>query len=581
MNNNSNEIWQAALKLIEQTDSFIPCLPLLFNLGGKPYSLKNHFVFEPMFKRNLPKKVVLKTGRQVSKTTTLAVRSLLMSAIISHNSILYAAPLAEQTRRYSNLYVKPILQESPIKHFLQGSDTRDSVFMKFFSNGSKLLFTYAFLSADRVRGISAHGVLFDEVQDLDPNHIPVILECLSASPWRWQIYVGTPKTLDNTMELLWSKSSMAEWVIKCESCNFYNIPSREYHLEKMIKPNADDVSFEEPGTICAKCGRSIYPHLGRWVHRHPQLANEYAGYHVPQILLPMHYTDHIRWRELLTKQKHFTPMAFWNDILAESYDLATKLISLEELRKACTLPWPNDLSYLSQNLQKILGSYELRILGIDWGGGGDEEISYTTVAVVGLKPGGFIDVIYAERLPNPNDHIGEAQRIGKLFYLFQCHYFAHDYNGAGSVRETILLQSGIPISKVIPIVYYRSAAGNLILFHKGYDEHNRDYWQLDKAKAILLVIQAIKLGYLHFFKFDYEDEQNRGLISDFLSISEYKHPSSRGGDVYTIRRTGIYPDDFVHSVTFATLMLWHISGYWPNFAKTLGWVKGATSFIND
>ena len=49
-----------------------PLLPLLLNLKGKPYHLDNHFPFEPFFRTRMPRMTLLKTGRQVSKSTSLA-----------------------------------------------------------------------------------------------------------------------------------------------------------------------------------------------------------------------------------------------------------------------------------------------------------------------------------------------------------------------------------------------------------------------------------------------------------------------------------------------------------------------------
>lgn len=59
------------------------------------------------------------------------------------------------------------------------------------------------------------------------------LLCLTLS---FTTYAGTPKTLDNTMEKLWTRSSQGEWVIPCPSCRHENISSVSEDLINMIGP---------------------------------------------------------------------------------------------------------------------------------------------------------------------------------------------------------------------------------------------------------------------------------------------------------------------------------------------------------
>jgi len=62
-----------ALELIKRLnasrmETVEPVLPLLFALNGKPYRLDDHFPFKALFRTRVPRKRVLKTARQVSKT---------------------------------------------------------------------------------------------------------------------------------------------------------------------------------------------------------------------------------------------------------------------------------------------------------------------------------------------------------------------------------------------------------------------------------------------------------------------------------------------------------------------------------
>jgi phage terminase large subunit GpA-like protein len=133
------------------------------------------------------------------------------------------------------------------------------------------------LTVDRVRGIPANHCCFDEVQDIDYNHVPVILETMGGQKIRLELYAGTSKTLDNTLEGIWSSSSQAEWVIPCQNCKYENVPAMGQDIEKMIGPYRKDISEMAPGVICAKCRSPIHPRKGFWVHKFPERRWTFAG----------------------------------------------------------------------------------------------------------------------------------------------------------------------------------------------------------------------------------------------------------------------------------------------------------------
>jgi hypothetical protein len=575
-------------KLVEsgKMRSYVRLLPLALNLNGNPYNLLDHFPFESVFNTYLPPELLLKTARQVSKSTSMAARSLTISTAIPHFSTLFITPLYEQIRRFSTNYVRPFIEQSPMKTLWVGTGTENSVLQRSFQNYSKMYFSFALTSADRVRGVSAHANNFDEVQDMDPGLIPIIKETMSASKWRLSMYTGTPKTLDNTIEGLWLSSSQAEWCIPCMNCKHLNVPRMGMDLEKMIGPTRHDISHENPAVICAnsKCRLPIHPRIGRWVHRFKERRYNFPGYHIPQVIMPIHYSSYKRWSELLSKQQgynNYTLPQFYNEVLGESYDVGAKLLTKTDLENASVLPWENEPLHAAPAIA-AKNDYILRVLGVDWGGGGEVKrgadkkktenitMSFTCVAVLGLRGDGRLDVIYGRRLLTPHDHMEEAKQIMRIYQMFDCQLFAHDYNGAGSLRETIAIQAGVPINRVVPIVYTRSAWQNIMNFHRSVDTHSRNFWLVDKARSLQLLCQCIKMAYVRMFKHDYINEENRGLQHDFLSLMENKVEAARGPDVYMIQRNPHFPDDFAHAVNFAACSIWNETKLWPNIAEIAG-----------
>ena len=116
-----------------------PLLPLCLNLNGSPYHLHEHYPFSPVFKTSMPGQLLLKTGRQVSKSTSLASHGVILSNCIPDFKTLYITPLYEQIRRFSNNYVRPFIDRSPIKSLWSGTTTENSVLQRTFSFVEKLL----------------------------------------------------------------------------------------------------------------------------------------------------------------------------------------------------------------------------------------------------------------------------------------------------------------------------------------------------------------------------------------------------------------------------------------------------------
>lgn len=552
--------------------SLAPLLPLVLNLNGKPYSIKDHFPFSPLFRTLAPKNQVWCTGRQVSKSTSLAAQGVVLANSVPFFKTLFVTPLYEQIRRFSNNYVRPFIDQSPIKSQWCGTSTENSVLQRSFKNNSMMLFSFALLDADRVRGVSADRVCIDEVQDMDPDHIPIIQETMSYSRYATGSFTGTPKTLDNVIFGLYKRSSQAEWFIKCPHCSYWNITSRDHDLDAMIGPYNIHISEKYPGTVCAKCQKPINPRYGRWVHRNPERRWQFAGYHVPQIILPLHFSDPEKWSTLLLKREGFgnmTQAQFYNEVMGESIDTGQKLISETELKAACVLDWENAKTPDPKCLEN-LDHYKHRILAVDWGGGGEAGVSFTVLAVMGFRHDGSMDVLWAKRLLIGGDHLAEAVECMKWSQLFKCDFVAHDYTGAGTVRETVMVQAGFNLDRVMAMRLVRSAAQDLLVYKPPTPINHRAHYSLDKTRSLLYTCQAIKLKQIRFFHYDWTSQDSPGLISDFLALVENKADSRSGSDIYTITRNTLLTDDFAQAVNLGAAALWHINDAWPNFAALAG-----------
>jgi hypothetical protein len=553
--------------------SYSPILPLLLNLKGRPYTLKNHFPFEPGFAITQPKMMTLKAGRQVSKSTYLAASGAVNCVANPFFSILFLTPLFDQIRRFSSGYVRQFIDTSPIKGLMVDAKVDQSVLHRQFINHAAMNFSFAFLDAERTRGYSVDHLKIDEFQDFDLTFVPIIRETMSHSQYRMETFSGTPKTIDGPLEVVWQDSSMSEWFIPCREagCGEWNIPSLDYHLLKMIGPMRDDISAKAPGVICHKCRKPLNPRDGGWVPRHREKQHTHLGLHLPQIIMPVHYEKPDRWAELLAKQngaQNTASHVFYNEILGESYDSGSKLVSLTEIKAACVLPWRNNGREPNDQIFNRLSGYLYTALGVDWGGGGVAGVSFTTIALLGLRHDGKVDVLWGVRLLTPNDHPREALEILGWFKRFRPRFVAHDFTGAGATRETIMLQAGMPLEQVIPVRYAAASSGPMMKHVEPTDIQPRDIYRLDKSRSLQTTLSGIRFGFINFFEYD-RDYAPPGLLHDFLALVEEKTESRQAGDIYVIRLAKGQSDDFAQAVNIGACALWYVSGLWPDFAKAI------------
>jgi hypothetical protein len=572
--------------------SIVPLLPLLFRLRGQPYSLENHFPMEPLFKKKQSPRFLFRCGRQVSKSTSLASQGVAHSATTPNFNSLFITPLFEQCRRFSANYVRPFIDESAMRSLLVGPNTVQQILQRSFLNNSSMFFSFCFTDVIRIRGIAADRVVVDEVQDINWDFLPVIMECMSASDYGLFQASGTPKTLDNTLEILWRESSMAEWCIRCTACNHWNICASEHDLIQMLQPQ---------GLSCSKCNRLVNPRpyhhvdtakcgTGQWVHSDRTKINEFSGYHAPQPIFPMHYEFPHKWKRLIEKMDPArTPRhIFFNEVLGEACDIGLKLITQADIRAASAI-------YNKPNKYKealaARHNYAQLVMGVDWGGStapygpgrqallldNSDATSYTTFAICGVRANGVIDVLYCYRFSLTSNHLEECQAILRAFRDFGCSIFAHDFGGSGSVRETLMLQSGLPLHAVMPIVYVHKPTGKMIETRTQETTKNRFYYSVDKARALILMAQVLKSNGIGLPSFD----TSYNVTSDLLALMEDKVEKITGPDVLRIIRMPKKSDDFAHALTYGCMAIWHTKGY-PNIADRVNLMfAGSAASLED
>lgn len=522
-------------------------LPHFFRMKGRPFSLKGREQFSVLFAEEIVRETIVISGRQCGKSASLSRSEIFDMLSIPEFQLLYVAPLQEQTRRYSDLYVTEAIQSCALAQRLQHSSMAgimsDAKIIRAtghqtFANGSGIQLTYAKASADRVRGIYADRIDFDEVQDQSPETIPIIQESLTSSEkYGCSRYTGTAKVTENIIEAKWQQSSQCEWVMKCQGCGYYNIPNLDGKVLQMIQAD---------GMHCLHCGKRLDVSVGQWVAAYPDRMKTFRGYHIPQVVCPFIVNSRNNWDKLLHKLMNGVLATFIQENLGISYSVGQRLVTMAHLRRQCLLP---SVQELQAAVKSDPSRYTYIVGGIDWGGA--ELSSFTVLTIIGIRPDCRIDVLWAQRFRgfDPDE---QMQAIAHACAFYTPAVVAADI-GMGLDKNIILAKRfGLP---VLQMQYTRQ----LKLFGKNKSSGRTNTvqcWTIDKVMALDVLFLAIRNRRIFFPK---DEVFADSMLPDILS--PYESTTESGGISHRIYlRSESQPDDFCHALCFASMVAMMLMG---------------------
>lgn len=384
-------------------------------IEGHPFSFDDCAYMVPIYDCPQPS-VLIMAGRQVGKSQFMTNRPLSHCCTTPYFESLVVHPTQKQTEEFSHAKLKMALHHSPVvrKFFFDPKICKDQVTHVSFmgpGEGSSIKLRYCFLNANRVRGMSVNMIEIDEIQDILSENIPVIQETLTGrrAPVKYQIFAGTPKTYQHSIQKFWDESTQSEWVIRCKSCNYWNVPGIE--------------NVKEQGLSCKKCGKLIDPKAGEFISFNT--GAPIAGFRVPQLIAPW-----IPWK--FNASGYYDPLSIWNkfqtydtgkffnEVLGLPYEDASKPITLLEMIEACN----PELSFMG--VPRAPFNTAPLFAGIDWGHYGPG----TTVLMIGGIFRGRLYVIFAKRYMGMDNEPKELVKdIVKYCRIFQCKLVNADFGG--------------------------------------------------------------------------------------------------------------------------------------------------------
>jgi hypothetical protein len=478
---------------------------------------------------NRSTRTLLICARQVEKSTSLANKILSYCCLIPHFKALYVSPSSTQTKEFSKTRIKEMIDTCPAIKTWFPSDLTDNVFEKRAINRSVINMRYAFLNADRVRGISVDFIAMDEFQDLLLDNIPVIEESASHSPFKWFMYSGTPKSLDNPIQYYWNTySTQNEWAVPCER---HGTPgnSASWHWNILGEKNIGIRSL-----ICDRCGEPISANhpAAQWVRtaNPDDRYDVYEGYRIPQLMVPW-----LEWKAILSKYNSYSRDKFYNEVLGLSFDSGQRPLTQADLVENCDPAADFSPEYLKEIRPKLLNTKIYA--GIDWGQ--DSTNSYTIICLGGYIEGSF-RIFYMHRFTGAeSEPKHQLEKIKKFINAFQVHRIGVDYGGGFWPNDELLRTYG---SQRVARYQY-SNPKTLLNF-----DSQKGRFLVHRSEVMSAVFNAIKRRTV--FKFPRWSEFAAPFGSDMLSIFSEYNERSRMTDYKKSPNT---TDDAFHALVFCFL----------------------------
>lgn len=520
----------------------------IFQIKGAPLTYKDQDYMVTAVDSTAYDTILMRTGRQVGKTVTQGVRSILTCIMIPDYKVLYVSPSFKQTKRFSNKCINQLCRDSPfIQTEMIDPALTWSIEEKTFKNNSSITLHYAFHTADRSRGESMDFLKVDELQDIIVDNLPVLEQTLVHSKpppghpewapfFKKKLYTGTPKSLAGTIEHFWKESTQCVWVVPCSACGGWNqLTARSIGKHGTIcNRNAT-----RPGGKRGPCGHPIDPRNGMWHQLKPD-ARKILGVHVSQLMAPRtDWGPHgwIDWEnDILAPFENRAPgwdtVRVHNEILGLPCESALRAVTQAEVMACCEEGWL--LRDTPDNLCLSTPLYA----GVDWG----ETRSRTVLTIGGRFADGRWAPVFVRRYVgdecDPNFLIAD---ILKWCSLYGVRAIGCDVGHGFGLNSQLVQDFGM--DRIFPIRYAGKTVPRLVFSSKHKWE-----WTANRSTVLGEYFMAIKRQRVKFPRWAQWEAHAKDILNVFIEFS------GRAKDMMYAHGVGLEnADDGVHSAVYCQL----------------------------
>jgi hypothetical protein len=502
-----------------------------FCLNGQAFDLSDYPYLPPIYNSKATE-INLFTARQVAKSTTLASLLVQTAMTVPRSSQIVVNPLQEQAYVFSTSRLRDFLDSPLVKRlYFSGVGHTDQMLRKTLTNESMITLGYAQRTADRLRGRSVRGIgaylMFDEIQDILPEVIPVVREMGFRAEAPRYLMAGTPRSLSNHMETCRRQSTAGEWAVRCAAtgCKKWNLRWIERNVGKK-------------GVVCEHCSELLDTRRGQWVEArrlNPDKGIFSESYRIPQLIVHPIMSNPAKWRELLVKIAKYSPALLYNEVFGLPYDSAQQPVSMDQLLKCCVPDRPNQLPSTSDMSMPPL------VMGVDWAFFGLDSCTFVVIGGWNPFPSRF-DVYFAKAFVGEEADV-EYQIDWVIRTADACNIRLVGLDwGAGHVQN-IKIANALGVERVMQM-WHTSRAGKGSASNRVKWDRAGQKWHLARTRVLTDTFESLRRGQTRLPR----SEEIQPLINNILAEKLEMRPM-----LETLFYTHTEPDDGLHALTFAQL----------------------------
>lgn len=259
-----------------------------YRIMGQPYPGNWSSKYHPWTKGMCDSDAQIQVGQKSAQAgyTEVALNRIFYNMDINHHSVLYVLPTEGDASDFSASRFNPALELSP--HLRSMFSDASNVGHK--RAGSKNLFVRGSNSRSKLKSLPVNGLVFDELEEMNQDNIPLAEERTSGQVDWWRFYLSTPSIAGYGINILYEDSDQEHFFFQCPSCSRYielghdNLVCTAEHVRD---PRITDSHY-----ICTEC-KNVLPHqdkhlyIGKTGIWRPTVANRVVvGWHVNQYYSP-------------------------------------------------------------------------------------------------------------------------------------------------------------------------------------------------------------------------------------------------------------------------------------------------------
>lgn len=279
---------EAVAQYIQREDCLLWILDNQLQVAPGPWKLKGHEYQVGWLKEMHPRQCFIK-GAQIGATETLVLKTLHGHIMNRYpQGSMYLFPTTRDVSDFSKARFDPLIQMNPfIGEHVKPTGEKGTDAQNIKKVGRGFLYLRGAKSTRNIGGAkkSSTGlksapvdrVVFDELDEMEPNMIELAKHRVMHSDVKELIYLGTPTIPDYGVDRMYKNSDQRVWMLECPKCGKETCLDLEF--PNSIKRRVDGTAYR----ACIHCSAEVHPSKGRWVAQYPDRSKDLVGWWISQL----------------------------------------------------------------------------------------------------------------------------------------------------------------------------------------------------------------------------------------------------------------------------------------------------------